>query len=278
MAVNLSQISNFQYLANSLNVILVTPVQNNKYTPMVPTSLISNDSFLFDYEGENSTLMETDITDYYIETNSAIQDQVAIKPQIVTVQGYISELNNVVPESLSLIKTLVDKLTALSAYTPQLSISALRSYNLAVQAFNVAKNLKTTAQSVFGSPNPQGRTPEERAGQPLNNQQNAYLKFKGWFENRTLFYVQTPWATIPNMIIKSLKVTQDPETRMISTFEITFKEIKFADTKTVSENTSTVQGRGESQRQPQVQLGSSTPNIAADLDSVLSNYPGVLAS
>ena len=50
--------------------------------------------FLFDIVGDESISLESDITDNFVENNMAIQDQIALRPEIVTVHGLVAELTN----------------------------------------------------------------------------------------------------------------------------------------------------------------------------------------
>ena len=80
MAVNLSAISNAQTTATALgDLILVTPNTNLGYQPqnqpIIPgttQSGVQAPTLLFDYEGENTATLESDITDHYTEDNTAI--------------------------------------------------------------------------------------------------------------------------------------------------------------------------------------------------------------
>lgn len=269
--INLDQISKFQTTAVSLgNVIMVTPDPNNYYKDQQsyivdgdPTTIDTNDTFLFTYEGENTITLDADITDHYIENNSAIQDQIGIRPEIVTVQGYIGELNNA-PEyqALKVARTLAEKLYQVSAYTPALSIAALQAYNTAVQLTTSAVNLANNAISRWN--NPLGEVDGIAGNDPQNKQQVVFNKFYGWYKNRTFFTIQTPWQIMDNMVIKTLQATQSPDTRTITEFNITFKKMRFASTKLINAPTDTVnatqkQGRLGVQSQAQKDLGTSTP-------------------
>lgn len=256
MAVNLSALAQIQLTAQTLaNVILVTPQQNTGYQPQ--TSAAAIDQFLFDYEGENTTTLDADITDHYIETNTTIQDHIAQKPIMVTTRGFIAELNDIVPAALAPAKLAVDKLTILSAYTPALTVTAQIAFNTAVQAAALA-SLATNAVKKWSTVDAQ------------NKQQVAFQKLQTYYTNRTLFTIQTPWAKYQNMAIKTLRAIQEDSTRVISEFEITFKQINFATT-TQQFLVPTGQGRWNQQSASPVDLGVGTTVPSAA--SVLGGLP-----
>lgn len=279
MPLDLSNVSNATFTVNGLsNLILVTP-NNVGYQPQNKKQkdgqiAQQEPSFLFDIEDENSVLLETDVSDHYVEDNTAIQDQAAIKPDIVNVTGFVGELNNVVPRELALLKLAADKLTLVDAYKPAVSVAAQEAYNTAFQLYQAAQNISNTLVSaaaslknVFSSDGTS--TPAQ------NRQQIAFQKFSAYQKKRTLFTVQTPWAIYKDMIIIRLKATQDGSTRVISAFEISFKQIRTAETLLERASTGSIyrtdqfQGRLYSQASQVVDLGAQTPTQETPLASVL---------
>lgn len=187
--------------------------------------LVNPEAFFFNYEGEQSIQLTSEITDHYVEDNTTIQDQVALAPEEITTNGFVSELNDIAPPPLEPLNIAAEKLVLVSAYTPQLSVTANLAYSRAKffydNALTIRNNAVQTWQSITGS------TP---AGTEQNKQQKAFQKFYGYWRERRLFTLQTPWAIFNNMIIKSLKAIQSADNNVISNFEITFKKMRFAQT------------------------------------------------
>ena len=216
------------------NLIAVTPNSNLGYQPQSKTPpngilafLQQPTAILFHYEGEQTMTIESDITDHYIEDNTALQDQIALRPETVTTHGYIGELNDIPPAALAAIQAIANRLTVISAYTPVLSSTALLAYNEAFLAYQLAANAVNSAVSAVSSiAGAISGTP----GQVQSKQQAAFQQFYGYWQQRTLFTVQTPWGIFKDMAIKSLRVIQDAETNVISDFEVSFKRIRVAPT------------------------------------------------
>lgn len=286
---NLSVLSPITTAATALsNLILVSPQstigyqpQNtpnkNGQTPAQPSPI------LFHYEGEQDVILQSDITDHYIEDNTAIQDQIALKPEEVTTHGFIGELNNVPPFPLAILQALASKLTVISAYAPVLSETALIAYNEAFLLYQVGQNAIDAAVSTWSTINGSGGQSviDGNAGTDgtgitkfpnQTKQQVVFQQFYGYWRQRTLFTVQTPWAVFQNMAIKSLRAVQDPETRVITDFHITFKLIRTASTQTLQNAGPVRQNRNSSQSAPLTNLGTSTP---ADSISVTQGLAGV---
>jgi hypothetical protein len=217
---------------------------------------------VFHYENENSLIFDSDITDHWVENNTTIQDHIGFKPITITVQGFIGELNDVVPdlEVFRIAKLLSEKLFALSAYIPAVSITALQAYNAAFQAYQIANN---TANNVVTTWNT--ITNQNNNNEPQNLQQKMFAALYGYYSNRTLFTVQTPWQKFDDMAIKTVKAIQSGDSRTTSEFEVTFKQIRKAETKlTPGFNSGNIeakntQGRLSAQSSKTVNLGTSTP-------------------
>ncbi len=191
-------------------------------------------AFLFHYEGENKAVLESDITDHYIESNTPIEDMIALHPIIISVHGFIGELNDVPEAGLvgsiqSAAKTVVNKLQGVSAYAPVLSTTATNVYNQASQAYSTANSLYNSGSAIVDSI--KGNTPTQ------GKQAQAYLQFKKWWLARQLFNVQTPWEIAHNYAIKTLTVTQTDKTNTVTEFMVEFKQMQFTSVNTVLSNT-----------------------------------------
>lgn len=248
MALNLSGVSQIATTAVSLgNLILVSPQKTVGYQPQNAPSWERNTapqgkSLLFNYEGEQNVTLTSDITDHYIENNTAVQDQIALKPIMITTQGFVGELNDIPPGALAILKTAADKLTTISAYAPSLSTTALLAYANAFQLYQAASSISDSAISTWSSINGTGgetvingsTTATNGAingAQPNQTQQQIYFQqFYAYWQNRTLFTVQTPWAIFQDMAIQSVRALQSAETRVITDFEVVFKQLRFAST------------------------------------------------
>ncbi len=242
-------------------------------------------SLLFHYEGEQTVTFESDITDHYIEDNTAIQDQISLKPVIITTHGFIGELNNVPPKALSFLRTAAGKLTVVSAYAPVLSSTALLAYNEAFFAYQNAASLANSAVSAWSSLTGSGgenvigsnglgnsfnaQTGKVTGGQ--NQQQTYFQQFFGYWQQRYLFTVQTPWAIFQNMAIQRLRAIQSEETKVITDFEVSFKMIRIAQTASNSQLSPVLQGRLANQASAIQNLGSSSPIASISQATGLSN-------
>lgn len=261
------------------NILLVTPQAKIGYQPELtprPTSLV------FHYEGEQTATLESDITDHFVEDNTAIQDQIALKPEVLTTHGFIGELNDIAPNAfLAGAREIATRLTTIAAYTPALSVTALRAYAQADYAYRVAEAAANTAISAWANITGENSNSlidgigiVKRPNQ--GKQQIMFQQLYGYWRTRVLFTVQTPWAVFQHMAIKSLRAIQDADTRMITDFEITFKMIRFASTITEEKQPDDVAGRLKSYVGQATNLGTAALSPSAvPLSDVIAQSSGV---
>lgn len=282
MAINLSPLVAGQNAALSLSgLILAIPafIDGTPGTGYQPQNAPTQDGvttqnppvFVFDYEGEQTLTFESDITDNYVEDNTAKQDQISLRPEIITTRGFIGELNDVPPKALGYLKTAADKLTTVGAYVPVLTEAALIAYNEAILVYQTAITAANSAVAAWNSVNGQSAKNKNQTKQAI-----AFGQFYGYWKKRTLFTIQTPWGTFQDYAIQRVKATQDATTRMVSEFEVSFKQMRFATTAETSFNTLSFIGRSNAQSSPTVNLGTSTPSQSISLNQGLSNnFAGV---
>lgn len=220
------------------SLLAVSPQQTVGYQPQqppqangLPSTVTPDQTILFDYEGEQQASFKSDITDHYIEDNTSIQDNIALPPVLITTHGYIGELNDIPPtQVLKVAQTIANKLTVISAYAPGLSATALLAYNeaafLAQAAISAAAATVSALSSINGGTSVAGATLTKVLNQ--NRQQGMYQRFYSYWQQKTLFTVQTPWMIFKNMAIQSLVAVQDESSDSFTTFEVTFKQIRLA--------------------------------------------------
>lgn len=245
-------------------------------------------ALLFHYEGEQVLTLDTDITDHYVEDNRAVQDQIAIKPEMFVTHGFIGELNDVLPKGLQFLQGIAETLTVVDGYVPGLSTTALIAYNKAVLDYQAIKNTANAAVSAFSSIGTaifgDDTGTEVVTGSGLfeigngavqTKQQSMLQQLYGYQNSRTLFNIQTPWAILTNMAIKTVRAIQDADNRLITDFEITWKKIRVANTITTLGGLGQLpQGRLGAQKASLTSLGTSSGLSGSSLGSAITNLFG----
>lgn len=265
------------------NLIVASPQNTTGYQPQNPstnTGQISNQgpSFVFNYEGEQSVTLESDITDHFTETNSPIQDQIALRPPLLETHGFIGELNNVPPKALAALQQVANTLTVIDAYVPQISATATLAYLAAFAAYQTAINTYNAAVSAWSSVTGNGNGENVITGLGANSivianaqtkQAQAFQQWWGWWNNRILFTVQTPWAVFQNVAIQRVKPVQDETTKTVTDFNVVFKLMNFASTNVAFTPTAIATGRLSAQSAPQTNLGVGALSSSSSFSSAL---------
>ncbi len=228
MAVDLNSLETISRQAVGLgNLVLVQPKAPAGYRPQLPPNSVGQNPYpklMFHIEGENKVTLQNDIGDHYVEDNTAIQDTIARKPKKVTVFGFIGEVNTVPPPGLDLARQYIDRLPMVGGFQPELTAGAILAYNAAVEAARVALAMAGAAVNAWNS------ITAGDDGSPVQNlQQKMFAQFEGYYDKNQLFTVDTPWRAYKNMAIETLTAIQDESTRLITSFEVTFKEIRFVE-------------------------------------------------
>lgn len=182
--------------------------------------------FLFDVKGRDEVNLQAEITDHWAENNVALQDHIAIKPVVIRVNGYVGEVRtNYDPKTWQqTISTYASKSSAISFLAPEITTQAKATYNQMERLYNLYEKANETRKNLFDV------FEGTAAAQTQTKQQKAFQFFKNAWLARQSFTVQSPWQTFDLMFITNIRATQDEETKYVTEFEITFKQMNFAST------------------------------------------------
>lgn len=178
-------------------------------------------------ESHNLNIQST-ITDYWLEDQTAIQDCIGLQPIQISLSGLVGEieyidgsswgdnliakLNHLAQEKLGY--TLTDKLGVISSLIPQMDNYTQLAKNALTQVENVYKNVKGKINKFFGN-----RT-------ELRQTQRAKWLMDVW-QTKTALKVTTPFGTFRNMYILSAPIVQE-QTNTVSKVSVTLKQLRFA--------------------------------------------------
>lgn len=216
----------FQNLKNKLTGAVVKTAENAD-----PTEA----AYYFDVLMEHSISVQNQITDNYIENNTAIQDHIAKSPIIVSVRGIIGELvykpptkaldflydtvNDPLKDNFKSGRVVSDKLLAIPALLPPVD--------------NVTQMAKNTVQYVEASVDRYIKIAENFISETdkITQLKKIYSKFMVFRANNTELTVVTPFETFGNMYIQSITFTQGNE-NYTADIQLTLKQINKAETTT----------------------------------------------
>lgn len=201
--------------------------------------------FYFDIVNEHSITVQNQITDNYVENNTAIQDHIAHSPIEITLSGLSGE-KVFTPSSQAVANLLdtakqytqpgvFDKLHSLELLLPPVS-------NLEQIAQNTAQLITSSVQRYigifdavrYGNTNNPLNTFNGLTGEAKNTRlEEIYAKVLALRTNNTEMIVDTPYKRFDRMYIQSISLRQGEE-NYVTDISITFKQLNFASTKTTA--------------------------------------------
>jgi len=216
--------------SNLTNEFIVSPIVNMGFA-----------GFTFDSVEETTVDLESDITDHYTETNAAIQDNIALKPEIITLGGKVGELVYKNDEKKSTIANITEKISTINAFVPIITSSAKQARNFLQRTpqtskdyFSQGVNTGVDLYQTFQTLNP-----------PDTAQARAFNFFRSMWKAKQLVSLETPYTFYRNMAIMAIRATQPRETKYVTNFTITLKQVNFAATKINKYDAEKYQGKAK---------------------------------
>lgn len=239
--------------------------------------------FIFDIPGDQEIRLRSQITNYFLESNTTIQDNIAVEPAMITLRGVVAELVFTAPLNPT---TTVPTTTNpdVPAMMPAMTLGQIETYSAAASA--AAARSTSQANQAAGSSTSQSmyqfyQTSSTGSNPSLTRQSSAFLYFLNLWSGQQLVSVETPWGVFQNCGILEVRVVQDEKTRYATDFTVSFQEIRFA--QPVLPQTGNVAGRTALQQQSQTQNGQmgQTPidqspfvqNVQSSLGAAASQTP-----
>ena len=218
--------------------------------------------YVFDIVGNESVDLKSDITDHYVEDNTAIQDHIALSPETVSITGLVAELTAYKQTEVVLIKQ-PDPLPLEINMMPVFSVGGIQAINIAGEA------ARATAEAVIANATLASMYESRVPIVAGNRQSRAFGYFHQLWNGRAIFTVETPWGIFTSMAIESITANQSGETRTVSEFTIKFKKMRFAES--VNVNVGELAGRAAMSNKKVEEKGKAT-SAPADTKRVSAYY------
>ncbi len=205
--------------------------------PSNPPAGISG--FLFDVAQDDEISLNSEITDHYVEDNSAMQDNWAIRPEEITLTGLVAELtdaptpNNTtgaLPEALPLNPPLVPVSTIGGRRISRANMKPTPPTPASL--YDYYKSNEKYIAMTFDPPR-------------IVRQSQGFGYFYDLWKGRQVCSVETAFGIMTNMAILRLRAIQERTTRHISEITVTFKKIRTV--ATVNVQAGQVAGRAANQ-------------------------------
>lgn len=181
--------------------------------------------FVFDIADEGRVSLESEITDHYVEDGTAVEDHIALRPEKVTLRGYVGEYRYLKGEKEGTLSKVTRKLTTIASYLPPLSSFAQNTYSSIKTSNDALSATVDIGLDLFKT--------YRNINIPHDNQSEAFIYFEALRNSRTLLTIQTPYRYYTDMAIETIKAVQDGRTKDESNFEVSLKKIRKVRTSTV---------------------------------------------
>lgn len=185
------------------------------------------DGLAFDYTGEIKVESTSDITDHYMEDNTPSQDHIAIAPRRVTLKGLVGELVAGPGPSgvLGVLNNIQDALTLVPGFIPIKTPTAILKANKAISS---AQKLASQVSTAVGRGKSLWKMFSKGDIADTKQAQMYQRLEKIQFNTSILIAVTTPFCYYPAMAIESIMALQPEDTKFLSEFTVTLKEVRYA--------------------------------------------------
>lgn len=206
-------------------------------------SFTNNLNYYFDIATEHSISLQNQITDNWVENNTAIQDNIAQSPLIITLRGLSAykNLTYTTEEAESdLERALIEakirndfadytsKLTALSVLYPPVSNITQLAMNVQDYIDASVNRYKGIVDKFLNNNSPIDVATGSKGSIEETRLKEIYRKLSTLRKLNTAFLVATPYGVHENMYIQSLLLRQG-ESNYVTDIELTMKQINFSD-------------------------------------------------
>lgn len=168
-----------------------------------------------DIIGEETLTADCDVTDHYVESNIAYQDQISLKPKIYTINGEVGELVWYQKDSYSQsFGQVAQRLEGVISFLPVRSRAFDQMKTKVMKAAQWVDTVSNAASKIANL---------SALG---DSQQQAFIRLMEFRDGRFPISIQTPWGILENYVITNMSFTQPQNTKDKSLISITFKEFR----------------------------------------------------
>ena len=188
--------------------------------------------FLFSIPLEENLELESIITDYLIEENSSIEDNIALSPLRMTLSGVVAELVYSDIAATIFSEKLAAKLNVFTLASPDFGVEVMQYINKAQieyqQMMNGYERANDIMNAISGILNENLGSGKEAQ---MDAQQKAFNFFYSVWRSRQLVSVETPWAAFGDCAIEGVSFKQGAQSTEKTELTVKLKVLNFARTK-----------------------------------------------
>lgn len=206
--------------------------------------------------------LSAEITDNVVESGSFISDHVVIKPKRLVLSGFVGEAVDEPPQGVDAsVQALRGTLSSAGSFANSIPVISGYLGEYTDGMVQVIQGAVDRVEEVTGELNELVDKVDNIAGLFLDSepspskQEQAYENIRALWESRQIVTVHTPWSYFDSMVIESISVTQSGDTKFMTDFSITLKEVRFAEIEKVAYDENLFPPRTEIQETPEQDQG-----------------------
>ncbi|GHU26619.1 hypothetical protein FACS1894152_1610 [Bacilli bacterium] len=173
--------------------------------------------FEFSVLGERSINLSSEMTDYVVENNSKVQDEVSLSPIIIELSGFVGEVVEKVPRDIKYTGLIQSKLSMVAGFAPELSAQAQ-------EQFNKLLDLKEKAGQLIDKIASAGNLVDSFFTASESAIKTAYSKLCIFWKNKTDVFLRTSFADFSSMKIINVKFVENGSELLKSDISLTLKQ------------------------------------------------------
>lgn len=211
-----------------------------------------------DIIGDETFEADCDVTDHYVESNKAYQDQITLKPKTYTINGEVGELvwyqNDPFSQAFG---QVAQKLEGVISFLPIRSNGfnqMKKTVMKASQWVDTASNAVTKLSSLIGASSYNSDLTYGKLA-AMTRQQQAFVWLTFLRDRRLPMDIKTPWGHFESYVITNLEFKQPKETKDKTLISITFKEFRVTSLEPVPFDEKKYQGNAAFENQSKVDQG-----------------------
>jgi len=205
-----------------------------------------------DIIGNETIIAQSDVTDYYVEENTAYQNHISKKPLVYVIEGEVGEVSYYSKdEDNSVVGAVANKLTPITTFLPSVSKKMYSVMDKTTKALNLLDSIDNYVNRYI-------KLGEKQEKQFSNMQQKEFYWLIRMWEARLPINIKTPWRKLSNYVITNLEFNQSRRTKDVTNIKISFKEFRTVKRGSEAADLKKLRGRVDIQKSAGIDLGSTT--------------------
>ncbi len=240
-------------IAESINATIIAPALN-----------LGIAGLKFSIGKSESLELSSDITDFFLEDNTSVQQHISNKPKRLTLTGEIHEISLLSSDNsfAGELQSVTEKMTVVTALLPAISASYQSLRNIISDSSSGISSNSVNSDNINSAINLYSLYKNVLS---LNTEQGRITQFITAIHNSKIgIGIDTRVGYFTDMYIESARISARDNTSQISDVEITVKQLRFSNTQIVAFDPTQYASKVQKQQNPNNLVGKSNATPVSD--------------